>query len=75
MNVESVGPANGLDVGSEENRKVKDDSYNFGLSNQVVPFSVTGRGTKVGRGGGTRILFGLCETERPLDISVEKSYK
>lgn len=41
----------------------------------VVPFGETGRETKVGKGEGIRILFGLCEIEKPSGIQVERSHK
>lgn len=41
----------------------------------MVPFGETGSKTKVGKGKGIRILFGLCETEKPSDIQVERSHK
>lgn len=41
----------------------------------MVPFGETGRETKVGKGEGIRILFGLCEIEKPSGIQVERSHK
>lgn len=35
LRIESAEPAGGLDVGGEEKRKTKADSYDFGLSNRV----------------------------------------
>lgn len=40
-----------------------------------MPFGETGRGAKVWEGEGTRILFGLCETDRPSDVKVEGLHK